>query len=56
MIKVLVAKDAVFRLRYASLRCALITWLSTRTLQRVMIVTKFLKSMVPARGFEPLAP
>ena len=33
-----------------------ITWLSTGTPEGVMITAKSLRSMVPARGFEPLAP
>ena len=33
-----------------------ITWLSTGTPEGVMIAAKSLRSMVPARGFEPLAP
>jgi hypothetical protein len=33
-----------------------ITWPSTGTPGGVMIVAKSLRSMVPARGFEPLAP
>ena len=33
-----------------------ITWLSTRPPGGVTIATKSLRSMVPARGFEPLTP
>ena len=33
-----------------------IAWRSTRSPEGVIISTKSLRSMVPARGFEPLAP